>query len=90
MLRENKETLVEPETGKDIPTQVKKPGAGCVGPLSLGKEGSQPQHPFLFGRAEVESCVHEAAITSAKLWWASLCLRWRRAPGSVPQENQRG
>lgn len=29
---------MEPETGKDIPTQGHKPGIGCVGSLSLHKE----------------------------------------------------
>lgn len=33
-LKQNRETLIEPETGKDIPTRGDEPGAGCVA-LSL-------------------------------------------------------
>lgn len=33
-LKQNRETLIEPETGKDIPTRGDEPSAGCVA-LSL-------------------------------------------------------
>lgn len=40
MLKQNKETgtLLEPETGKDIPKQGDKPGTACINSLSLDKE----------------------------------------------------
>lgn len=43
LLEQNKRAHTERETGKDIPTHVKKPGTGCVGSLSLGKEYSRPK-----------------------------------------------
>ena len=34
----DKKAFIEPETGKDVPTQGDKPSTGCVGSLSLGEE----------------------------------------------------
>ena len=44
MPKQNKATLTEIETEKNIPTQVDKSGTGCVG--SLSKEVFQAQGPF--------------------------------------------
>ena len=45
----NKGTLIEPKTGKDSPTQGDKPGTGCMGTVSLGKEVFQTKAPFFSG-----------------------------------------
>lgn len=50
---QNKRTAIEPETGKDTPTQDDKPGPSCVHSLSLGEEILQVQGPFLHGCEEV-------------------------------------
>ena len=54
MLKQNKGAHTESETGKDIPIQGDKPGTGCEGSLSIGKEVFQAQGPFLCGRAGLE------------------------------------
>lgn len=54
MPKQNKATLIEIETEKNIPTQVDKSGTGCVGSLSLGKEVFQAQGPFSDDRVGVE------------------------------------
>lgn len=53
-LIQSKGILIDPETGKDIPTHGDKPVAGWVGSLSLGKKIFQPQRPFLCSWVEAE------------------------------------
>lgn len=46
ILKQNKATLAEPQTGKDIPVQSDTPGIGHTGSLSLVKNYSRPKAHF--------------------------------------------
>lgn len=62
ILKQNKGTLAEPQTGKDIPVQSDKPGIGHMGSLSLVKKYSRPKAHFYVTEWDLKYCMHEAAF----------------------------
>ena len=62
MLKQNKGTLAEPETGKDIPIQSDKPGTGCMVSLSPVRKYSRPKAHFYVTEWGLKYCMHETAF----------------------------
>ena len=62
ILKQNKGTLAEPQTGKDIPVQSDKPDIGHMGSLSLVKKYSRPKAHFYVTEWDLKYCMHEAAF----------------------------
>lgn len=67
ILKQDKGTLAEPQTGKDIPVQSDKPGIGHLGSLSLVKKYSRPKAHFYVTEWDLKYCMHEAAFPNSSL-----------------------
>lgn len=65
VFKENKAVYIESETGKCIPTEGNKLSTGCEDSLSLSKEVSQAQGPFLCDWVDSKGYTHEAACPNA-------------------------
>lgn len=57
-LKQSKGAHIEPETGKEVSTQTDKPGTGCVGSSSLGKEVFQAKARWYVAEQGCKDYMH--------------------------------